>query len=87
MHEYSFAQSGLTLCNPMDYVAQHVSLSMEFPRQKYLSGLSFPPPGQLPHPGIKPMSPAWQADSLPMRPHIYMNPLTKSKVSPISLKK
>ena len=31
---------------------------MEFPRQEYWSGLSFPPPGDLPNPGIKPVPPA-----------------------------
>ena len=31
-------------------------LSMEFSRQKYWSGLSFPSPGDLPNPGIKPVS-------------------------------
>ena len=29
---------------------------------------AFPPPGDLPHPGIEPASPAWQADSLPLPP-------------------
>ena len=33
-------------------------LSMGFPRQEYQSGLSFPSPGDLPDPGIKPASPA-----------------------------
>ena len=31
-------------------------LSMEVSRQDYWSGLPFPPPGALPHPGIKPAS-------------------------------
>ena len=31
-------------------------LSMVFPRQEYCSGLSFPSPGDLPNPGIKPES-------------------------------
>ena len=31
-------------------------LSMEFSRQEYWSGLPFPPPGNLPDPGIKPTS-------------------------------
>ena len=31
-------------------------LSMGFPRQEYWSGLPFPPPGDLPDPGIKPVS-------------------------------
>ena len=29
-------------------------------------GLPLPPPGDLPDPGIKLSSPAWQADSLPL---------------------
>ena len=32
-------------------------LSMGFSRQEYWSGLPFPPPGDLPDPGIKPTSP------------------------------
>ena len=35
-----------------------------FSRQEYWSGLPRPPPGDLPDPGIKPRSPAWQVDSL-----------------------
>ena len=41
---------------------------MEFSRQEHWSGLPFPSPGDLPNPGIKPRSPAWQADSLPSEP-------------------
>ena len=37
-------------------------------RQEYWSGLPFPSPGDLPNPGIKPMSPAFQADSLLSKP-------------------
>ena len=33
------------------------SLSMGFPRQEYWSGLPFPPPWDLPNPGIEPASP------------------------------
>ena len=50
-------------------VARQAPLSMGFPGQEYWSGLPFPTPGDLPHPGIKPaspVSPAWQADSLPL---------------------
>ena len=39
-------------------------MSMGFSRQEYWSGLPFPPPGDLPDPGIKPAVPALQADSL-----------------------
>ena len=35
---------------------------MEFSRQEYRSGLPFPTPGDLPNPGIEPMSSALQAD-------------------------
>ena len=31
---------------------------MGFPRQEYWKGLPFPPPGDLPHAGIEPASPA-----------------------------
>ena len=41
---------------------------MEFSRQEYWSGLPFPPPGDLPNPGIEPGSPALQADALPSEP-------------------
>ena len=47
-------------------VARQAPLSMGFPRQEFWSGLPFPPPGDLPDPGIKPRSPALQADSLPL---------------------
>ena len=36
-----------------------------FSRQEHWSGFPFPPPGDLPNPDIKPLSPALQADSLP----------------------
>ena len=45
-------------------VAHQASLSMEFSRQEYWSGLPFPSPEELPNPRIKPWSPALQADSL-----------------------
>ena len=53
----SVAQSSLTLCDPMG-CGPPGSLSMGFPRQECWSGLPFPPPGDLPDPGIKPGSPA-----------------------------
>ena len=44
-------------------VAYKAPPSMEFSRQEYWSGLPFPSPGDLPHPGIEPGSPALQADA------------------------
>ena len=49
-------------------VACQVPLSMGFSRQENWSGLPFPSPGDLPNPGIKPGSPALQADALPSDP-------------------
>ena len=60
-------QSYLTLCDPVDCSPLGSSL-MGFSRQEYWSGLSFPSPGDLPDPGIKPRSPTMQADSLPSEP-------------------
>ena len=37
-------------------VACQAPLSMEFSRQEYWSGLPFPPPGDLPDPGIETVS-------------------------------
>ena len=41
---------------------------MDFSRPEYWSGSPFPSPGDLPNPGLKPMSSALQADSLPAEP-------------------
>jgi len=49
-------------------VASLAPLSTEFSRQEYWSGLPFPPPGDLPDPGIEPRSSALQADSLQSEP-------------------
>ena len=49
-------------------VACQASLSMDFYRQEYWSGLPFPSPGDLPNPGIKLGSRALQADSLLLEP-------------------
>ena len=57
------AQLCPTLCEPWT-VACQAPLSMGFSRQEYWSGLPFPPPGDLPDPGIEPGSPALQAESL-----------------------
>ena len=42
-------------------------LSMGFSRQEYWSGLPSPPPGDLPDPGIEPVFPASQVNSLPTK--------------------
>ena len=57
------AQSCPTLCNPMDY-----NSSWNSPGQNTGVGKPFPPPGDLPKPGIEPRAPTLQADSLLAEP-------------------
>ena len=45
-------------------VAHQTPLSTGFSRQEYCSGLPLPSPEDLPDPGIEPVSPTSQADSL-----------------------
>ena len=67
--ESEVTQSCLTLCNPMDYSLPGSSPpSMGFSRQECWSGLPFPSLGDLPDPGIKPRSPALEADALLSEP-------------------
>ena len=49
-------------------VAHQAPPSMGISRQEYWSGLPFPSPGDLPNAGIKPGSPALQADALTSEP-------------------
>ena len=44
-------------------IACQAPLSVGLSRQEYWSGLPFPPPGDLPDPGIKPASPTLQEGS------------------------
>ena len=60
--------SRVRLCVTPWTVAYQAPPSMEFSRQEYWSGLPFPSPGDLPDPGIKPGSPALQADALSSEP-------------------
>ena len=60
-------QSCPSLCDPMDCTCQ-TPPSVGFSRQDYRHGLPFSYPGGLSNSGIKPRSPALQADSLPSEP-------------------
>ena len=69
-------------CDPMDCSPPGSILSMEFSRQEYWNGLPFPPPGDLPNPGIKPVSlesPAlagrFFTTVLPGKPYLYRDVL------------
>ena len=50
--------SSVQLFEAVQTVVCQTVLSMGFPRHEYWSGLPFPSPGDLPHPGIQLRSPA-----------------------------
>ena len=54
-------------------VAHQAPPTMEFSRQEYWSGLSFPSPGDLLDTWIEPRSPSLQADALPSEPPTKMS--------------
>jgi len=56
-HSYVCVLSHVRLFATPWTVVHQTPLSMGFSRQEYWRGLSFPPPGALPHPGIEPKSP------------------------------
>ena len=62
--ESEVAQSCPTLSDPVDYSLSGSSIY----GQERWSGLPFSSPGDLPDPGIKPGSPALQADALLSEP-------------------
>ena len=53
-------------------VARQAPPSVGVSSQEHWSGLPSPSPGDLPDPGIKPGSPALQADSLPSETHLLI---------------
>ena len=62
-------------------------LTMEFFRQEYRSELPFPSPGDLPDPGMEPVSLVSQADSLSIEPRskpssVYTSMLLSQVVPP-----
>ena len=59
------AQLWVTLCDPMD-CSPPVSSVYGIFQARTCTGLPFPSPGALPHPGIKLDLLHWQADSLPL---------------------
>ena len=75
----------LVFANWLLTVALQAPLSMGFSRQGYWSGLPCPPAGDLPGPGIEPVSPDWQVDSLPRNhlgsPSLLLRWAYKSSIS------
>ena len=58
LHSCMLSHSAMSDFAALWTVAHQAPLSMGFSRQEYLSRLPFPPPEDLPDPGIKPTSPA-----------------------------
>ena len=57
-----FAQSGPTLCDPVDCSPPGSSVHGDSHRQEYWNRLPCPPLGDLPNPGREPRSPSWKAE-------------------------
>ena len=64
MNEVKVARSCPTLCDPMDYTIDAIL------QARILEWVAFPFSRGFPNPGIKPTSPALQADSLPAEPQL-----------------
>ena len=58
--------------------AHQAPLSMGFPRQEYWSGVPFPSPGDLPDPGIKPLSHALAGGFFSTKPPVSHSELLAS---------
>ena len=71
IHVMVGVRSCLLFVTPWTVVHQ-APLSLEFSRQEYWSVLPFPTSGDLPNPGIKPMSPTLQADEPPGKPTLFV---------------
>ena len=64
MYECAFLLSHVQLFAVPWTIDHEATLSMGFSRQEHWSRLPFPPPGDLPNPGIEPLCLIhWQADS------------------------
>ena len=75
-------------------VARQALLSMEFFKQVYWSWFTFPTPGDLPDPGIKPVSPGSPAlagkfftTALPGKPLINYTSIKKKKKTALFLQR
>ena len=66
-------QSLATLCDPMDYTVHGIL------QARILERVAFPFSRDLSNPGIKPISPALQADSLLAEPVVHFTTIKKKK--------
>ena len=70
-------------------IARQAPLSTRFPRQEYWRGLPFHPPGDLPDPGIEPVSPALAGGFFTAKYHVNVYSSTihnRQKVEPMTSK-
>ena len=79
-----FSHSFMSLCNPKDYSPPGSSLHGIL-QEIILEWFAIPFPGDLPDPGINPMSPALQADSLPSEPPGKLPALVQSLSNTVKL--
>ena len=71
--QYVCAQLCLPLCDLTDCSPPGSSVH-GISQTRILEWIAIPSPGVLPDPGIKPKSPALQADSLPLAPRTWVDP-------------
>ena len=83
--------SAAQLCMTPLTVAHQTLLYKEFPRREYWSKLPFPTPGDLPDPGIKPMTPAspalaagFASTDLPVHTTVIHLPVHRTHILPRS---
>ena len=75
MYMCMLSHSGRSNSSATPWTAAHqVPLALGFPRQEYWSGFPFPLSEDLSDPGIEPLSPALQADSLLLSPRPSYEP-------------
>ena len=83
MHAES--HSLIQLCDPFWTIAHQALWPQSSPGKDTRVGCLLPPPGDLPNPGIEPVSPALQADSLPLsyegRPRGWFLKKTKNRTT------
>ena len=88
---YSYMYTQWNTCSAviLRTIAHQCPLSTGFPRQESWSRLPFPPPGDLPNPGVRPLSPALRGGFLttgpPGKPNRGLGQCLLSDMRPMSI--
>ena len=77
--------SPVQLCVTLSTVACQAPMSMGFSRQEYWSGLPCPPPGDLPNPGIKPVSLQFSSVQWLSHVQLFATPWTAARQASLSI--